>query len=239
MLAIASVFATGATAQTIGTVHYKETISFDIPLEGEAAQFAAMLPKEQKIEHVLYFSPEATMFQAVAKKEAPIDKQAQGIQIRMDAPEEKYYTNVRDGQCVNQREFFGRKFLVTGATEKQSWKMTGKQKTILNYPCQEAMLYGTDTVVAWFTTSIPVSSGPRGLHGLPGMILEAKHGRQSTMVATAVAAGGVPAGAITAPKSGKKVTDKQFKTIVDEKMAEMGAARDAGGNQVLIKVRHN
>jgi GLPGLI family protein len=240
LAALAISFA-GAAQTTSGTVHYKETISFEMPkLEGEAAQFAAMMPKEQKLEHVLYFNPEATMFQPVAKKEsdAPPEK-TQGIVIKMDAPQEKFYTNVKDGQSIAQREFFGRKFLVTGAPQKQSWKMTGKQKTILNYPCQEAIQYREkDTIIAWFTTAIPVSSGPRDLCGLPGLILATQTGRHSNIVATSIDPT-VPVGAIVAPKGGKKVTNAQYNEIVEAKMAEMGAGTGPGGERVMIKVRHN
>jgi len=109
----AMLFSCAAAAQTTnGTVHYKETISFEMPkLEGEAAQFAAMMPKEQKLEHVLYFNPDATMFQPEAKKDADVPPaKTSGIVIRMDSPQEKFYTNVKDGQSIAQREFFGRNF---------------------------------------------------------------------------------------------------------------------------------
>ena len=50
-----------------------------------------------------------------------------------------------------------------------------EQKVIKGYPCMKAVksdsLY---TIEVWFTSKIPVSSGPKGLYGLPGLILEAK-----------------------------------------------------------------
>lgn len=244
ILAIAVMLAYPAATRaqiTSGTVRYQETISFNLNLEGEAAQFAAMMPKEQKLAHTLYFTADESMFQPAGTDAKRAGRpQGGGMQIRMDAPQETYYTNLRDGQSISLRELFGRKFLVAGGLRKQSWKLTGRRKTLLGYTCQEAVQHGErDTVTAWFTTAIPVSSGPRGLSGLPGLILETSSGTMSVMVATAVEPGVVPAGAIAAPKGGKKVTEEQFRRIVDEKMVEMGGSSGSGGNQIMIKVQHN
>ncbi len=242
--ALFAAFVTIATANgqtTSGSVHYLETISLDLKLDGEAAPFAAMLPKEHRNEHLLYFNPEASIFQSAPPKKGADEPAAgqQGIQIRMQPPQEKYYTNLKDGQQVALQDFMGRKFLVSGARMKQSWKMTGRQKTILKYPCQEAVLYRTDdTVTAWFTSSIPVSTGPRGLSGLPGLILESSEGRHQRMIATSVEPGAAPAQPIAAPKGGKKVTREEFTAIVDEKMRELGGSHSTGGAKVIIKAQH-
>ena len=78
-------------------------------------------------------------------------------------------------KTVTRKDFMGTKFLVYDTLKKAEWKIVMEQKKILGYPCMKAVkedsLY---RVEAWFTSKIPVSSGPKGLYGLPGMILEAK-----------------------------------------------------------------
>ena len=56
---------------------------------------------------------------------------------------------------------------------KISYKLTGKQKKILKYNCQEAkfILNGRKYTV-WFTPELEINFGPLKINGLPGLILE-------------------------------------------------------------------
>ena len=49
-------------AQKSGTIVYEQTIKLDIQLEGDIAQFAGMMPKEQKINKELLFNETASIF---------------------------------------------------------------------------------------------------------------------------------------------------------------------------------
>ena len=99
------------------------------------------------------------------------------------------------------------------------------------------MIKDKDTTVAWFTTAIPISAGPHGWSGLPGMILEASGNSDITITAQSVTPGPVEAGLIKEPKGGKKVSKEEFRAIVDAKRKEMGD--DGNGNHVIIRVRGN
>lgn len=55
------------------------------------------------------------------------------------------------------------------------WNITNETKKIGDYTCQKAVLnYSNRTWEAWFTTDIPVLSGPYIFGQLPGLILEIK-----------------------------------------------------------------
>lgn len=56
---------------------------------------------------------------------------------------------------------------------KLKYKLTGKQKKILKYQCQEAKfdLNGRKYTV-WFTPEVEINFGPLKINGLPGLILE-------------------------------------------------------------------
>jgi GLPGLI family protein len=243
--ASALLISTGTKAQVqSGKVIYDETIKLNVQLDGDAAQFQHMFPREQRLQHVLYFTQDAALFEPVPKeqpKEEEVVDAGNGgprIRMQMDAPKDKIYTNIRDGKTVEQRDFMTRKFLVSGDIAKSAWKMTGNQKTVLNYPCQEAvMIRDKDTTTAWFTTAIPISAGPHGWSGLPGLILEATRNSDITITAQSVTPGPVEAGLIKEPKGGKKVTREEFRAIVDAKRKEMGD--DGNGNHVIIRVRGN
>ncbi len=235
----------GAMAQaTSGAIAYKETIKLDIQLEGEMAAFAAMLPKEQSFDKVLYFSPEASVYKLAPKKE---EKPAapggiRKITIGGNGSDEVVYRDVKAGKTVAQRDFMTRKFLVSGDNKKTNWKMTGKQKTILGYTCQEATsVSDTDKVTAWFTPAIPVSAGPADFSGLPGMILEASIGEMYTIVATEVKPGEADKKQLSKPTEGKKMSREEFEAMVVEKTKEMQeeTGMGAGGNKnVIIKIQH-
>lgn len=226
-----------ANAQTSGMVQYSETIKMDIKLDGENAALMDMLPKEQKLACNLYFTEHASLYEHVKKDDVDKEYEEGGarMRIRMDAPDEKYYYDFAQQTMTEQREFMGRKFLVEGKKDGTKWKLTGKQMEFLGYPCQEAVIQDSNTMItAWFTPAIPVSTGPSSYAGLPGLILKADADGRHIIEATSV---DLKAGApdkIRKPKEGKKMTSEEFVAMMLEKQKEMGG--DGNGN-VIIRVR--
>ncbi|QES89343.1 GLPGLI family protein [Rhizosphaericola mali] len=72
-----------------------------------------------------------------------------------------------------QKEFVQKKYLIKDSESKIDWTIEDSTKTIGGYTCQKAtgISHGRP-YVAWFTTDLPYSYGPRKLSGLPGLILE-------------------------------------------------------------------
>lgn len=224
----------------IGKVTYEQVIKLEIKLEGASAQYAGMLPKERRSEKILWFSESATLFENSANA-TPNDMSMHSgegnVMVRVAEPENKVFTDLSDGSQVEQRDFMTRLFLIEGQPVRQ-WKLTGQQKMILDYPCQEAVMgEGDKKVSAWFTPVIPVSSGPATYGGLPGLILavDINEGRQA-YTAVKVETGLSEAPALMRPDKGKQVTREEFDKIVEEKMKEMGAQPGAGGHQMMIRI---
>ena len=75
----------------------------------------------------------------------------------------------------NENFGFGIKLSITDNMSAISWKLSKNTKKIQNIECFSAQAeYRGRVWTAWYTPSIPVSSGPWLLYGLPGMILEAE-----------------------------------------------------------------
>jgi GLPGLI family protein len=241
-LAVTFTSFTGIAQTTSAKVTYKETIKLDIELEGDMAQFAAMLPKEQSFEKELHFTPEASVYKSAPKKDEAPSQGGMIRQIMIDGAggEEIVFRDLKENKMVSQKEFMSRKFLVSGDARKSNWKMTGKQKTVLGYACQEAVMEAdSQKIIAWFAPAIPVGTGPREFGGLPGLILEANIGEMFAIAATEVKVGAADKKLLVKPTEGKKMTNKQFEDMMLEKTKEMQEERGgaSGGNRnVQIKV---
>lgn len=227
---------------TSGTVTYEQVVKVEIKLEGEAAQFANMIPKESRSEKILYFSESSSLYEnKKAEEDHTMHMESGGgnVMIRMMEPENKVFTDLQKKDQVEMREFMTRTFLIEDKTAASEWKMTGNQKMILDYPCQEAVKEIKDgKASAWFTPVIPVSAGPGNYNGLPGLILavDINEGKQ-TLTATSVDLNPISAEQISKPDKGKKVTREEFDKIVEEKMKEMGAEQGEGGTRMMIRIK--
>lgn len=232
-----------STVTTSGNIAFKETTKIEIKLEGDAARFADQLPKEQVSNRQLLFNTDFSLYQPApdAQHEEEINQQG-GTMIRMinGGENDKIFCDLKNKKKTEQKEFMTRMFLVDGDMKTQEWKIGGNFQTIMGYNCQEAV--NTDTtrkVVAWFAPVIPVSSGPAGFGGLPGMILKLDiNDGKRVIVATSIGQS-LPADELIKPKDGKKVTDEEFRKIVDEKRKEMGDQNGEGGNHIIIRYKNN
>jgi len=91
-------------------------------------------------------------------------------------------------------------------------------------------------VVAWYTPEIPVSQGPEGYYGLPGLILEVSAGK-TVMLCSKVVMNVKDKKEIKAPTKGKVVTQKEYDEIVAKKMEEMQQMNQGRGGNGGMQVR--
>ncbi len=227
-----------------GKVVYDDVAKLDFHLEGDAGELAASLPKERKTQKSLLFNETASLFANVKMEDAAPDQiESSGgarIMIKMNEPDNKMYTNFADKKQIEQREFMTRMFLIEKDLGVSDWKLTGNEKTILGYTCQEATRDGKDSskIVAWFTPAIPIPSGPAEYLNLPGLVLcvDLDNGRR-TITATSIESVEVTAKMMPKPKEGKKTTEAEFKQIVDDKMKEMGVERGGKSGRATMMIR--
>lgn len=158
------------------------------------------------------------------------------------------YKNTKDAIVLEEREFFGKKFLISEDSKKPEWKLGSETKKIGNYTCFKATLkkevdessfaaFGrrgrrnakdekkeskkrTIEVVAWYSPQIPVSQGPGEYWGLPGLILEINSDK-TTILCTEITMNPKDKVVLKMPKKGKKVTREEYNKIVAKKMTEM------------------
>jgi len=234
-----------AYGQKEGTIQYVRVtqLSFDAP-EGMEDMFKNM-PKEQSSEKVLLYSGKKSIYQNPDDKIGSDDNMINlgddemSIQIDFNEPDEKFYMDLDSDLTLHQQEFFNKQFLVKGSPTKIDWKLGKGKKKIAGYICMEATTMVEDTIpmTAWFTPQIPVSIGPKGYGGLPGMILQIDRNKGDQIITASHVDLSPPAlELITPPTKGKKVSKEQYENIVADKMAEM-KAQTTGGGATFIEIR--
>lgn len=161
------------------------------------------------------------------------------------------YKNLKDKKMIEDKEFFGKRFLIIENMEQPVWELSGESKKIGNYICYKATYTKVNNnfdwsvfrrrrgarkdsiktkndkpeerklaITAWYTPQIPVSAGPAGYWGLPGLILELNAGR-TTMLCSELVINPTEKIAIKIPIKGEEISRKEYNAIVKQKMTEM------------------
>lgn len=95
-----------------------------------------------------------------------------------------YYRNTQKQEKIMQVEQTGQRINVQMPYEEYEWTITEEERYIGQYACKKAtavvdyyekarerQIYYE--IEAWFTPEIPLPYGPKGMDGLPGLVLEA------------------------------------------------------------------
>lgn len=127
---------------------------------------------------------------------------------------ETWYHDFNTGTSAFQRNFWGDEFVFTDSIGELKWKMVPNDNRIIaGFNCRKAytVLFDSVYVFAYYTDEIMISGGPRGLHGLPGMILGVTVPRMyMSLMATSVTLTNVDETAIKSPADKKSKTRKDI-----------------------------
>ncbi|MCP4314426.1 MAG: GLPGLI family protein [Bacteroidetes bacterium] len=225
-----------------GSVIYEQIVKLNIQLDGDVALMAGNIPNEQKSEKILHFTENEALFENYSGKEAEEVSMADesGVMIRMYEPDNKTYMDLKEKKVIEQQDFMSRVFLIESEMGDEKWKLTGSQKTILEFACHEAVLDSKEEVVhAWFTSEIPVAVGPGHYNNLPGLVLALEMDEGDVLIrATDVELKPVSKSLLQKPGKGKKVTREEFEAIRDEKLKEMGVETGGeGGSHATVVIK--
>lgn len=186
---------------------------------------------------VLEFTQDESVFkkQPKLKKPNPTTEGKITISRSMMGDEEILYKNLRTNNFLNNKEVYGKLFLIQDTIKTYEWQLSKETKTIGEYICFKAtyvpMSEETDDnliedgkikkeIIAWYTPQIPVKNGPMEYGGLPGLILEVQDGNQK-LLCSKIVLNPVEKLRIKKPNKGKKVTKQEFNSIVEKKSKEM------------------
>jgi GLPGLI family protein len=181
-----------------------------------------------------------------------------GIMIRSigGGVDDAVFCDFEKARRVESREFFEKKFVISDSIHRGNWKVSDETKTILNHLCRKATsqriskrmmmtmdngkmerkeMDDTSSVIAWFTTDIPVPVAPEMQGQLPGAILEMETNNGRTTYTALEISSKADISSIKEPTKGKKVTPEEFTKERNKLLDEM-EQNNQGGN---LKIRIN
>ncbi len=253
MLIAGSVFA----QQKEGRVVYERLVQMPVRAFNADPEILKQLPKSRTDHFELLFADGHSLWQYLpnADNEEPGTITAPGIVLRFGGgANEVSYQDFQKGVRVDQREVMERNFIVTDTIQKLNWKLSDETKKVLNYNAHKATatrigtrprvsmengemkreeVADTVSVVAWYTTEIPVSAGPDYQGQLPGLILEMDVNNGQTIYKAVEISPKVAVAKIREPKEGKKVTAEEYRKEREKLMDEMRKNMPAG-NRIRI-----
>ena len=235
--------------------------------EEQKAQMNARLMKQFQKTFVLTFDKNSSVYKENKSLNEPVVRPAGGPNVMVQVVgggggNDVYYKNTKENRFVNKTEIMGKLFLIKDELPKYKWELTNETKNIGVYTCYKATYTRQEdrtsmtiedgetkektekvdvVTTAWYTPDIPVSNGPRGFNGLPGLILEVKEGRE-TIICSEIVLNPKEKIEIQEPKKGKKVTQVEYEKIMDKKTKEMMEkfkSRRRDGRNVEIRIGGN
>lgn len=212
------------------------------------------MPKSRTDQFELLFTPQHALYQYLPN--AADDGGAQTIsgggvvmQMRGANMNEMTYFNWAKGVRVDQREMMEKEFVVTDTITKLQWKLSDETKPILQFTARRAtgstivqrpivtiengemkrqMINDTVKVIAWYTTDVPVPTGPNYAGQLPGLILELDVNNGQSVTKAIEFSPKVSANKIKEPNDGKKLTAAEYALEREKMMEEMRKNMPAG-----------
>jgi len=243
-----------------GVAVYESKSSAKITVSGNTPQdkeMEAMLQKLTQKTYVLAFNKAESLYEEQEQLERPGASLETEINAGMG---DKVYKNLKDKTYVRQMDMMGKEFLIQDSLHKQDWVLVNETKKIGDYTCYKATytivlkplteeeqekakgLTGSiakDLVVtAWYAPQMPVSHGPGDYWGLPGLMLEVNNG-STTILCSKITLNPKEKVAIKKPAKGQKVTQDEFREIIEKKMEEMNEMysepKNSGGTTITKK----
>jgi GLPGLI family protein len=260
-----SVFAQDFSGRATYKTHQKSSFELDSTTmaanPGIQEQMEAQMRKMFQKTFTLDFTKSESMYKEEQELDAPKGPSANGGVMVMvmggDGSSDILYKNIKEKRMANKTDLMGKIFLIKDNLVSYDWELTGETKNIGNYTCYKAVFEKEEesveinmidgevkeekgmkkrTLVAWYTTDVPISNGPNNYGGLPGLILEVNDG-DLTIVCSEIILNPKEVKEIKEPTKGKIVTRKKFAEISLEKTKEMmNRYRSRDGKGIEIKI---
>jgi len=232
--------------QATGVINYEVKINLhrNIPPEREAQK--AMIPEFRTTKQQLFFNASESLYKMVIEdEEESFTSNSGGMRMNFRMPNTELYLDQNTGQTLSKQEVMGKNYLIVDSVKMAPWKFGTQTKTIASYECNMAYFTQTDTIrigdneprirvaeiTAWYTSAIRPFLGPERFNTLPGAVLAVDiNNGERVILAKSIEMRELKKNELKAPTSGTRVTQSEFRKIMEEQMKQMG-----GGRQMIIR----
>lgn len=221
-------------AATEGKVIYERKINMHRRITDESMK--NMIPEFSTSKAELSFAGDESIFQNVKEEEDirdNADVSGNRFVMKFGGGDAQTYKNYGTGQTTEQREMGPRKYLIADSLPELGWHLQPDTMTIKGYLCKKAIGKNRqgNAVIAWYTETIPVPTGPETLGGLPGLILQVDiNNAEMVFTPLQIITGNADRRVVKQPTDGKKITRKEFQKMMEE---EYGV-KPGGGPTIRI-----
>ena len=220
---IVTLFTTIAFAQKKGTITYNFKILEDekfIKSEVLGKFFLQAIEGAKHLKFELTFNDSISEFKLI--KNMALDGENLEIAIIDSRSRKEIYIFKNKIYHNNSNGLFKENEFLIIDPLNQNWVYTNETKIIDGYTCYKATNeYIVDNgkifkhpVIAWFCPQIPISIGPRGYGGLPGLILELQEWNSVFGVEKIAFSNDIKE--IVLPKEGKIISEQEYQNKVGE-----------------------
>jgi len=178
--------------------------------------FLKMKKNMESVEYLLKIDNKVSEFEVVKKMSL------NGTDNPFQILEERILIYIDTSTFIEQKTAFNQLYLIEENFNPFNWKLLNESKTILGYNCYRATTNnGLDntTIEAWYAPDLPYQFGPKGYHGLPGLILEIIQNK--TLHYTTTEIDWSDDVFVIRPTTGKKVKRKALNAMYNTAIEEM------------------
>lgn len=169
-----------------GIAYYKKSLVIKAEKPEIKPFDAALIDAYNKIHFVLDFNNHESAFQFSKEVKKELNS-LYNIATIIGGGKGIYYANNIDNIYLQQREGFGKRYIIERTINKFEWDLFNETKIIEGYTCYRAKTlkklyvskneFTSRVVEAWYSKELSIPHGPLGYGNLPGLILELREGK--------------------------------------------------------------
>lgn len=245
LLVILGILVSMAAAQVVFAQGSDGVITYEVKVNlhrrippGQEAQ-KAMIPEFRTTKQQLFFNANESLYKPLIEDEEEdmVSGHGGGVRIQMRQPNDEVYINPANTSLISKREFMGKDYLIEDTLKISPWKLGTETKEIQGYLCKMAWYVDERQpdrkleITAWYTDQLRPMLGPEQFGTLPGAVLAVDvNSGERVLVARKIEMRELKKSEMKIPASGQKVTQAEFRKIVEETMRQMG-----GNGRMVIR----
>lgn len=218
-----------AQSTTEGLITYEVKVNLHRRFGPDQQVMKERMPEYIIHKDQLFFNAAESLYKPVEEEEEEEDFAEDlrgGPRMRFRRLQAEHYFDQASSKRIVLQDFMGKKFLIEDSITVTPWKLGTEVKTVQGYECKQARYYNEDRkqdIVAWYTGKLRPFLGPEGYNSLPGTVLlvDINAGEQ-IITAQKIEFRPLAKSELKAPNSGQRITEKEFRKMMDEQRKRMG-----------------